>query len=157
MRTTNSPSSSRRRGTGLPGGVRSAGLLGKLAISRGQVLNLPDAQPTLLGSLDDARPEIAKAGAFVLGLLDSREPQPALLTKASDEKTADELKVATLKAGSTSARFFGNRLSTEQADSLKKLAETAQNADVKTASSEWLGALNLPSDEAKTLIVNQSR
>src|SRR5207302_1159396 len=119
--------------------LRSAELLGKLAISRGQVLNLLDAQPTLLGALDDPRPEIAKAAAYVLGLLDSREPQPALLTKASDEKAADELKVAALKGGATSARFFGSRLSGEQVESLKKLTETAQNADVKTAASEWLG------------------
>ena len=137
--------------------LRSAELLGKLAISRGQVLNLLDAQPTLLGSLDDTRPEIAKAGAFVLGLLDSKETQPALLTKAADEKTADELKVASLKGLSTSIRFFGSRLSPDQIETLKKLTETAPIADVKNAASESLGALNLPSDEAKTLILNQIR
>ena len=137
--------------------LRSAELLGKLAISRGQVLNLLDAQPTLLGSLDDTRPEIAKAGAFVLGLLDSKETQPALLTKAADEKTADELKVASLKGLSTSIRFFGSRLSPDQIETLKKLTETAPIADVKNAASESLGALNLPSDEAKTLILNQVR
>ena len=137
--------------------LRSAELLGKLAISRGQVLNLLDALPTLLGSLEDARPEIAKSGAFVLGLLDSKETQPALLGKAADEKTADELKVASLKGLSTSVRFFGNRLSPEQIESLKKLTETAPIADVKNAASESLGALNLPSDEAKTLILNQVR
>ena len=137
--------------------LRSAELLGKLAISRGQVLNLLDALPTLLGSLDDARPEIAKSGAFVLGLLDSKETQPALLAKAGDEKTADELKVASLKGLSTSVRFFGNRLSPEQIETLKKLTETAPIAEVKNSASESLGALNLPSDEAKTLILNQVR
>lgn len=137
--------------------LRSAELLGKLAIARGQVLNLLDAQPTLLGSLEDARPEIAKAGTVVLGLIDSKEPQAALLAKSLDEKAADELKIASLKGLATSERFFGNRLSGEQVDSLKKLTETATSPDVKTAASEALGALNLPSNEAKTLIVNQAR
>ena len=137
--------------------LRSATLLGKLAISRGQVFNLLDALPTLLGSLEDARPEISKAGAGVLGLLDSNEPQPALLAKSLDDKAADELKVACLKGLSTSIRFFGGRLSPEQEDSLKKLAETATNPDVKNSASEALGALNLPSNESKTLIVNQAR
>jgi hypothetical protein len=137
--------------------LRSADLLGKIAISHGQVLNLLDAQPTLLGSLEDARPEIAKAGATVLGYLNSKEPQPALLTKSLDEKAADELKVATLKALSNNERFFGNHLSAEQVDSLKKLTESAATPDVKNAASEALGSLNLPSNEAKSLIVNQSR
>jgi hypothetical protein len=137
--------------------LRSADLLQRLAISRGQVLNLLDAQPTLLGALDDARPEIVKAAAGTLGLLDSKEPQPALLAKALDDKTADELKVAELKAGGTNARFFGNRLSEQQVTDLKKLTESAQNADVKNSASEFLGSLNLPSNQAKTLIVNQSR
>ena len=136
---------------------RSADLLAKLAISRGQVLNLLDAQPTLLGSLEDARPDIAKAGATVLGLLDSKETQPALLAKGLDDKAADELKVAALKALATSERFFGNRLSAEQIASLTKLTETAATPEVKNAASEALGALNLPSNEAKTLIVNQAR
>ena len=137
--------------------LRSAELLGKLAISRGQVLNLLDALPTLLGSLDDARPEIAKSGAFVLGLLDAKETQPALLAKAADDKTADELKIASLKGLSTSVRFFGGRLAPEQIETLKKLTETAPVPEVKNAASESLGALNLPSDEAKTLILNQVR
>ena len=137
--------------------TRSADVMGRLAISRGQILNLRDAQSTLLGSLDDARPEIAKAGAYVLGLLDSPEPQPALVTKATDEKTADELKVSTLKAATTSVRFYGNRLTTEQIDALKKLADIAVAPEVKNAAAEVLGALNLPSNDAKTLIVNHSR
>jgi hypothetical protein len=137
--------------------LRSAELLGRLAISRGQVLNLLDAQAALLASLEDARPEISKAGANVLGLLDSPQPQPALLAKALDDKATDEMKVASLKAAATNIRFYGGRLSAEQIESLKKLTGTATTPEVKTAASEALGALNLPADDSKTLIVGQSR
>ena len=80
-----------------------------------------------------------------------------MLAKALDEKAADDLKVASLKGLATSERFFGGRLSAEQIDSLKKLTDTAMNADVKNAAAEALGALNLPASDSKTLIVNQSR
>lgn len=137
--------------------LRSAELLGKLAISRGQVLNLLDAQPTLLGALEDPRLDVAKACAYTLGLLDSKETQPALVGKGADDKTPDDVKIASLKAGTTSARFFGNRLDAGQVDALRKVTETVQNPDVKNAAAEFLGALNLPSEQSKALIVSQSR
>ena len=42
-------------------------------------------------------------------------------------------------------------------ESLGKLAETAANLDVKSAAAEALGALNLRSEQIKSLIVNQAR
>ena len=80
-----------------------------------------------------------------------------MLAKALDDKAADDLKVAALKGLTTSERFFGGRLTPEQIDSLTKFAGAATSPDVKSAAAEALGALNLPSNEAKTLIVNQSR
>jgi hypothetical protein len=143
--------------TALAYALRSAQAMGKLAISRGQILNLSDAQPVLLAALGDSRPQLAQAAAEVLGLLDSPAPQPALLAQAADDKTADELKVAFLHAGRTNAVFFGSRLSGDQVESLRKIADTAANPLVKNAAAEFLGALNLPSDQAKTLIVKQAK
>jgi len=111
----------------------------------------------LLAALGDSRPQLAQAAAEVLGLLDSPAPQPALLAQAADDKTADELKVAFLHAGRTNAVFFGSRLSGDQVESLRKIADTAANPLVKNAAAEFLGALNLPSDQAKTLIVKQAK
>jgi hypothetical protein len=67
------------------------------------------------------------------------------------------LKVAALKGLGTSERFFGNRLSPEQVESLKKLTATAASPEVKNAASEAQGALNLPANESKSLIIGQSR
>jgi hypothetical protein len=143
--------------TALAYALRSARAMGKLAISRGQVLNLSDAQPALLAALGDSRPQLAQAAAEVLGLLDSPASQPALLAQSAEDKTSEELKVAFLHAGRTNAVFFGSKLSGEQVESLRKIADTATNPLVKNAAAEFLGALNLPSDQAKTLIVKQSK
>jgi hypothetical protein len=137
--------------------LRAAQVLQKLAVSRTDVLHLTDAQATLLGALDDQRAEVAKECAAVLGVIDSKDAQGALLNKAADAKTADDLKVAFLKAGASNARFFGNRVNNDQVATLRKLADSSQSAEVKGAAAEFLGALNLPSDEAKSLIVKQSR
>jgi hypothetical protein len=106
--------------------------------------------------LDDARPEIVKSDTTVLGLINSPEIQPALLTKATDSKTSDDLKIATFKGLATNARNFGNHLSADQVDALQNVVATAP-VDVRTAAGEARGALNLPADQAKQLIIQQSK
>ena len=137
--------------------LRAAEMLQRLAISKGQVFDLLVAQPAVMAALDDQRPEIAHAAANSLGLLNSREAQAALATKAIDEKTQDEFKIILLKDLSVHAKFYGNMLDATLIESLGKLAETAANLDVKSAAAEALGALNLRSEQIKVLIVNQAR
>ncbi|HET6248489.1 MAG TPA: hypothetical protein VFE47_12375 [Tepidisphaeraceae bacterium] len=143
--------------TALGYAMRSAQALGKLAISRGQVLNLADAQPALLAAIADPRAPLAQAAAEVLASVDSPAAQPALLNRAAEEKTSDDLKVVFLRAGRTNANFFGSHLNGEQVDTLRKIADTATKPEVKNTAAEFLGALNLPSDQAKTLIVKQAK
>jgi hypothetical protein len=137
--------------------TRAANLLAQLAISRGQVLDLIAAQPALLGALNDARPDIVKISGSVLGLLPSREAQTGLLTTASEEKTADDVKISLYKSLATNAKFFGNLLDAAQIQALTKVVSDAQNLEVRSAAAEAHGALNLPADEAKSLIVKQSK
>jgi len=136
--------------------ARSAELLQRLAISRGQVLDMLSAQPAVLAALDDSRPEIAKAASGVLAVLGSREAQTALATKAVDEKTAEDVKMYLLKDLSTNAKLFANLIEGSLVDSLSKLADTAANNGIKSAAAEALGSLNLRPEQVKTLILNQS-
>jgi hypothetical protein len=136
---------------------RAAQLLERLAVSRGQVLDVSVAANALMRALEDPRLEIAKSTAGVLGLINSKEAQNALANKALDEKTANDLKIACLKGTSRSAKFFGNQLEPNLVDSLQKVVETAQDAQVKNAAAEVMGALNLPPERAKNLITNQSQ
>jgi hypothetical protein len=137
--------------------TRAGQLLEKLAISRGQVLDMSAAQPALLAALNDQRPDIVKLSGNVLGLLNSRDAQVGLLTVASDEKTADDVKISLYKSLATSAKFFGNQLDGSQVETLSKVVADATNLDVRSAAAEAHGALNLPADQAKALIVKQSK
>jgi hypothetical protein len=136
---------------------RAAQALERLAISRGQVLDVSTATPALIRALDDSRVEIAKSAAGVLSLINLKDIQATIAAKALDEKAPDDLKVAAFKAVARSAKFWGNQLSADTTDALQKVVETNANLQVKSAAAEAQGALNLPADRAKNLIINQSQ
>jgi HEAT repeat protein len=137
--------------------TRAGELLLKVAISRGQVFDLMAAKPTLLQSLVDKRPNIVMLGGQVTAMLNDRDAQGALLATASDEKTADDVKISLYKSLAVSAKFWGNLLDANQVQTLQKVVDTATNLQVRSAAAEAHGALNLPADQAKKLIVEQSK
>ncbi len=133
--------------------LKATGLLEKLAISRGQVLDLSAAELTLLGSLEDSRMELAKAAGSVLALMNSKPAQAGLLIKAADDKTDEPLKISLYKSLATSARFFGNGLAAPEIQTLQKAVAGEKTLEVRSAAAEARGAMNLPVDQAKTLIL----
>jgi hypothetical protein len=137
--------------------MRSAELLKRLAISRGQVLDITAAKTALLAALDDARPELVKLAGQTLALVNDKDAQAALLVKASDEKTADDAKISLYNSLATNAKFFGNLLDEPGVKTLSTTVESAQNLEVRSAAAEARGALNLPADQAKSLVIGQSK
>lgn len=137
--------------------TRAADLLAKIAINHSPVYDISMAQPLLLAALEDVRPDIVKYDATVLGLIDGAEIQPAVLQKATDDKTSDDLKVALFQSLATNARNFGNKLNSDQVEVVQKVVASAPNIDVRTAASEARGALDLPADQAKKLIIDQAK
>lgn len=135
--------------------IRSAAVMNKLAISRGQVLDILTIEPTLLSSLGDSRVELAKAAAQVVGLLDSAKAQAALAEKAIDEKTPDDVKIPMYKALAANVKFFGGRLDEAKIDTLRKAASNEKTPDVKAAAAEALGSLNLTTEQVKPLILER--
>jgi hypothetical protein len=89
--------------------------------------------------------------------MDGTEIQPALLQKASDDKTTDDLKIVLFKALATNARNFGKKLDDDQVGIVQKVVAAAPNVDVRTAAGEARGALDLPADQAKQLIIGQAK
>lgn len=137
--------------------LRAAELLGRLAISDDQVLDLTPAESNLLLAIGDARPEVAMAAGNVLGFLNFQQSQPGLLTQAADDQTPPEVKISLFKSLATNAKFFGNKLGESRINTLRDVAEKGAALDIRAAAAEALGALNLPANQARELIVNQSR
>ena len=133
--------------------LRAAGLLGELAISRGQVLNLGPAQTTLLQALSDGRTEIVVAAGRVLGLINSADAQLGLLTKATDKGTDAQVKISMYNSLTTNAKFFGNQLPAEQVKALQQAVASESDLAIRSAAAEAHGALNLPADEVRQLLL----
>lgn len=137
--------------------TRAAELMQKLAISRGQVMDVSQARASLLQSLEDTRPEIVKLVGQTLALINAPDAQSGLLDKALADGVADDVKISLLNSLATSAKFFGNKLEAPKTDKLMKLVAEAANLEVRSAAAEAQGALNLPAEQAKKLIVEQMK
>lgn len=138
--------------------LRAAALLAQLAQTRNLAFDLSVAQPGVLAALStDARPEILKGAGKVLADLDSPSSQAGLLTKALDETVPAEVRVALFKDLAVNAKFFGNHLDAGQAADLQKVVQGAKTADIRGAAAEARGALNLPAEQTKKLILDQSK
>lgn len=135
--------------------LRAAHLLARLAISRGQVLNLAVAEPTLLSSLGDKRPEVVQAVGDAVALLESPRAQAALAQRAADGKTPPEMRVSLYKALATSAKFNGNKLDPSTLGDLQQVVVSEKDLSVRSAAAEARGALNLPAEQVKSLILDR--
>jgi hypothetical protein len=137
--------------------LEAANLLEWLAISRGQVLDVSVAEPVLLGALEDERPEIVMAVGNVLALIDSARAQSALLGKASDAEVDRDVRISLYNSVATSAKFYGNNLSDSEVETLRRAVAQETDLSVRSAAAEAHGALNLPVDQSRQLILEQSR
>ncbi|MGC4032711.1 MAG: hypothetical protein QM754_13470 [Tepidisphaeraceae bacterium] len=133
---------------------RAGELIKRLAVSRGQVLDLTPARSTLLGALEDGRPEIVKLAGEGLALTNSDDAQKGLLLRAAADGVADDVKVSLFKSLAVSAKFFGNKLDASQLSTLDNVVSGQGAAELKSAAAEARGALNLPNDQARKLILN---
>ena len=136
---------------------RAARLLSDLAISRNPVLDLAPAQSRVLAALNDGRPEIAQAAGNVLAMLDSQPAQTGLATKALDAQTAAPVRVSLFKSLVVSAKFFGNRLGPDKIAQIEQTVAGEKDPAIRSAAAEARGALNLPADQARALILAQSK
>jgi hypothetical protein len=137
--------------------TRAAQLLLKIGISRSQVYDLMPAKASILSSLADARPDIIKLGGGCAAFLNDRDAQSGLLAASSEEKAADDVKISLYKSLALSAKLWGNLLDQPGVQNLEKVVAGATNLEVRSAAAEARGALNLPADQAKTLVVEQSK
>ena len=137
--------------------LQAAALLEKLAITRGHALDVSVAEAGLLTALSDSRPQIASAAGKVLGTLSTTSSQNGLALKANSAATPTEVRVSLYQSLAESAKHIGNHLDAAQIVDLEKVVSTSTESAVRDAAAEARGALNLPADQARTLILRQSR
>jgi hypothetical protein len=138
--------------------LRAAQAMLEVAASRNPVIDLSLAQPSLIAATRDKQPEIRVLAGQVLSYLSSPEAQGAIATMAAD--TTNDLSVRTAAFDSlvNSAKLNGDMLPDTAVDAIYKLtSSTETDPALRAAAAAAYGALNLPSQKVKTLILDQSR
>jgi hypothetical protein len=135
--------------------LRATRLLGTIAKAKGATsLDVTPAIQTLLNATADPRPEVAKEVAGVLAWVNAPQVQPALLAVARDEKTPPEVRVALFKGLAGNAKNFGNELDPKQFAVVQTTVQKGDSPELRNSAAEAAGALNLPGEQAKRLILD---
>ncbi len=132
-------------------------LLGMLAADHKSIYAVTEAVPTLSDTLKDKRPEVATAAARVLGKLNSADGERALAAAALASDTDASLRVVFLDSLAESAKRTGNSLDAAVVTSLIKEVSGESDAKAKLSAATALGALNVASNQASTLILQNAK
>ncbi len=138
--------------------LRAAQVMLKLAIERNKVLDLSDAQEALVDASKDQRVPIKVNALQILSYLPSTTAQKAIATTALDQDNALDIRLAAFGSLAISAKINANQLGESQIDEIYSIV-SSEEADEKlrAAASAAYGALNLPSQKVKDLILDQAR
>jgi len=132
--------------------ARSIRLLG---VSRTTVFDLSRTVPALVDGTADERDEVKVACARALAVVPGGKAQQAIVELAAS--AADEqVRIAAYLAAAESVRISGRQLLDEQAQAVVAVVKSTASDQIRDAASELLGALDLPSRQIKSLIVEGS-
>jgi HEAT repeat protein len=137
---------------------RAAEVMLKLAQTRNRVIDLSDALDTLIDATNDERQGIQVFAGQILARLDSPNAQRAIAAMALSEKNDAEVRILAFAALSISAKQNGSLLDDDKINEIYSLVDLVQaDPALRAAAASAYGALNLPSQKVKNLILDQSQ
>jgi len=138
--------------------LRSVQTMYKLAISRNPGIDLMQALPALTAATKDAQQQIRVLACQTLAYLNSPNAQRAIADMAMDAGQEMPVKVAAFDALAGSAKLYGNLLPDAAVTAMYALIQsTDTDAAIRAAAAAAFGALNLPSQKVKDLILDQAK
>ena len=139
--------------------LRAVKALLKIGISRNPVIDLSMAQSALVAaSKNGQQQEIQILAGQTLAYVASAEAQRAVAEVALDGSEAMEVRIAAFGSLAGSAKMNGNMLPGPAVDQIYELISSDQtDADLRAAGAAAYGALNLPSQKVKELILDQAK
>jgi len=132
--------------------------LANIATDHRSIYQVTEAVPTLTEALRDKRPEVATGAARVLGKLNSQEGERALAQLALNDGGDGALRAVFFEELANSAKNTGNVLDAAMVNNLIKFV-SAESTDPKLRlkAAIALGALNVPSNQASALLLQQAK
>jgi len=138
--------------------LRTAEVMFKLAQTRNPVIDLSAAQGSLINATKDKRPEIQILAGQILAHLDSLDAQRAIASMAIAETNSMDVRIYAFDSLAISAKLNANLLDDEKIDAIYSLVSSLEtDPQLRSAAAAAYGALNLPSQKVKDLILNQAK
>ncbi|MFQ6048990.1 MAG: hypothetical protein ACE5K7_06465, partial [Phycisphaerae bacterium] len=137
--------------------MQAAEALRLIAVSGSQVYEFSKAVPALIAALQHPDLSLRQRAASVLALSSLPAAQQAIARLALSAETPQPLRIAAFGYLASSARAHGCMLTEPQVDQLIETVMGPENLAIRTASSQALGALNLPGNKASQMIRRQYR
>lgn len=137
---------------------RAVSAMHKLAMVRNKIVDLSTALSALIEVTQESAPQMRVLAAGVLAHLESPEAQQAIAAMAMDEANDNSVRIAAFESLALSAKINANLLLSERIEAIYELVgSTEADADLRAAAAGAYGALNLPSEQVKKLILDQSK
>jgi hypothetical protein len=138
--------------------LRSIHAMEKLALTHNSIIDLSMALGALTKATTSVRPEMQTLAAEVLARLESPQAQRAIAQMSLSDKNSEAVRIAAFGSLAVSAKQNANLLLAEQIDAIYSLVSSPQtDPQLRTAAAGAFGALNLPSEKVKTLILDQAK
>jgi hypothetical protein len=139
--------------------LRAVQAMRKLAVIRNSIVDLSVAMPGLIQVTEQNQDtQMQTLAAEVLAFLSSPDAQRAIAAMALSEQNSNDIRVAAFHSLALSAKMNANLLLTEQVEAIYKLVSAFEiDPQLRAAAAGAYGALNLPSEQVKKLILDQAK
>jgi hypothetical protein len=137
--------------------VRSAEVMLKLAQERNSAIDLSAAQTTLIKATKDKRAEIQILAGQILTQLNSPDAQRSVAAMALAETNTMGVRISAFHSLAVSAKLNANLLDDGKISDIYSLVGSQEiDPELRSAAASAYGALNLPSEKVKDLILDQA-
>ena len=138
--------------------LRAAEAMLKVAVSRNPVIDLSLGQAALIAATNDSRQPIQVLAGQVLAYLKSPNAQRAIAAMALAAANDMNVRIEAFASLANSAKLNGNMLPDDMIGAIYALTSSGQTPpDLRAAAAAAYGALNLPSQKVKNLILDQAK
>ncbi len=138
--------------------LRAAKVMLKLAQTKNPVIDLSAAQDALINATKDKRTEIQVFAGQILARLCSPDAQRAIAAMALSEANSLDVRISAFACLAISAKLNANLLDEQKVDAIYLLVSSKDiDPALRGAAAAAFGALNLPSQKVKNLILDQAR
>lgn len=108
---------------------------------------------SLAEALQADSPDLQKAAADALAVIQSSQAQQAIVTLALNDQASEDVRIAAFQAASRSVRRFGNETTDDQARAVVEMVSAAKDqGPLNEAAARLLGSMNLTSEKMPELI-----